>query len=297
MGLRDYWRVFRRRAWIPLVLVAATVVTAGALALATKPGYTATATVEASAPLLSTGSTSNQFVFSQVAMSNSLATDVAHRLSLSLSVDQIIGQIHVSSPGSGFYRVSVTDANPQYAAALANAVAQQAVTLYRQLGAQVVTSSIDTKLAGLRDSLRKKYQDAETARLVFQQQHPATKDVNLQAQGLVLQLEAETAATNYQGILQQISRQQIDQLSQVGVYDANIIDQAVAKPDTSGRVSAVALASGLALIVGIGLIFLLEFLDNAVRHPEVAEQLVGAPVIAVIPRATGRSLRTAKGGR
>ena len=55
-------------------------------------------------------------------------------------------------------------------------------------------------------------------------------------------------------------------------------------------------AGALALVLGIGLVFALEYLDNSVREPEQVEELMGTPVIGVIPRGTARSLRQAKGG-
>ena len=47
MELREYWRVFKRRAWIPIFLVIVTAATAGVLTFVSKPEYTATAQVTA----------------------------------------------------------------------------------------------------------------------------------------------------------------------------------------------------------------------------------------------------------
>jgi capsular polysaccharide biosynthesis protein len=58
----------------------------------------------------------------------------------------------------------------------------------------------------------------------------------------------------------------------------------------------VAYAAALALILGIGLIFVLEYLDNAIRDPEGVEEMVGAPVVAIVPRATAQTFRPAQGG-
>jgi polysaccharide biosynthesis transport protein len=44
------------------------------------------------------------------------------------------------------------------------------------------------------------------------------------------------------------------------------------------------LAAVFGLIGGIGLVFLLEYLDNALKSPEIAERLLGVPALAVIPR-------------
>ena len=49
----------------------------------------------------------------------------------------------------------------------------------------------------------------------------------------------------------------------------------------------------LALVVGIAMIFAVEYLDNSIREPEEVEQLLGAPVVGIIPQANARTLRTA----
>ena len=45
MELREYWRVFRRRFWIPLVLVIIAALSTGAVTYLAAPSYVATATV------------------------------------------------------------------------------------------------------------------------------------------------------------------------------------------------------------------------------------------------------------
>jgi capsular polysaccharide biosynthesis protein len=59
------------------------------------------------------------------------------------------------------------------------------------------------------------------------------------------------------------------------------------------RLLKVLYAIALALVVGIGIVFAVEYFDNSMRDPEEVEKLIGAPVVAVIPRATTRTLRTA----
>jgi capsular polysaccharide biosynthesis protein len=52
-------------------------------------------------------------------------------------------------------------------------------------------------------------------------------------------------------------------------------------------------AIALALVVGIGLVFAVEYFDSSLRDPDEVEKLIGAPVVAIIPRATARTTRTA----
>ncbi len=48
-------------------------------------------------------------------------------------------------------------------------------------------------------------------------------------------------------------------------------------------------AAGLALFLGIGLSFLLHFADDRIRRSEDLEQGVGLPVLAIVPRISGRT--------
>src|SRR5438270_13839255 len=122
MELRDYWRVFRRRAWIPLLLAVAAVLTTGVMVYLAKPTYTAAATVVAR------GSTSNLSYslgigpvvsFPQAATSNSVAVGAVQKLGLHESVDHLPGRIRATSIVSSPYRSSRTHQPSSPAAACA----------------------------------------------------------------------------------------------------------------------------------------------------------------------------------
>ena len=52
------------------------------------------------------------------------------------------------------------------------------------------------------------------------------------------------------------------------------------------------------LLLGVGLVFLLDFLDRSLKSAEELEQLLGLPVLAVIPDVSdtrGRATATARG--
>jgi capsular polysaccharide biosynthesis protein len=295
MELRDYLRVFKRRAWIPVVLAIAAVLTAGTIAYLSKPSYAASATVLAR----NGGKEAIVVSFSQASSSNTVATAVIQKIGLNESVDHLIKRIHVSPASSSLYRITVNDASPNRASAVANEVARQATALFLQMNTEIATTAIDRALIKARDELQQQYGTASTARIKFQQQHPnaaASKDVSVAVQALELQVEEEAAAGAYRTALEQVNRIRINNVQQAATYDARLVDEAVAVPDTGGRMVEILSAGALALLVGIGLVFLLEYLDNAIREPEVVEEMVGAPVIGIIPRATTHSLRAVKGG-
>jgi capsular polysaccharide biosynthesis protein len=296
--LREYARALRRRAWIPVVLVFAAVVTAGGLSLLARSTYTGTAAVFAAAP---TGTT-RTVTFQQTVTSNTLAVAVIQKLGLNDSPDTLVQQIQVRFAGSNLYRVSVTRFNARDAAVVANEVANQAVALYRRYATQAAPD--DPSLAKLRQKLHDDYAKALTARLNFQAAHPGAialpnstpRDVGAAAQLLQLQLEEDAAAQAYRNVLGQSNKVQLDQFSQAGDFNAFVLDQAVAKRDSGAQVRDTLIATGLAIVLGVGFVILLEHLDNKwPQRPEAAEEVIGAPVIGIIPKATPQGLRSGKG--
>src|SRR6266705_1716378 len=135
MELRDYWRVLRRRAWIPIALTVLAAASASALTFLSEPEYTATATVVAKAP-----PGGSPITFAQIATSNSVALSVQRQLNLEESVDQLISQIRVNPAGNDIYKISVSDTNSKRAADVANAVAVNAAALYQDKVAPTKTS-------------------------------------------------------------------------------------------------------------------------------------------------------------
>ncbi len=342
MEFRRYWHVLRRRAWIPLLLVAVTVLTAGLLTLVRPPQYTATATVIAKG-----GGADKTLSFTEVAISNSLALRVLHQLDLQESVNDLTGRIKVSSGRSNLYKVSVTDRSADRAAALANAVAKEAAVLYQEL-AGGTRSSIVKDLEKDRKAFRDQYLAATKALMEFNRQHPdaagPTADITAQAQLLqlderaaadayqrfpgartreeylsaarrflqfkqehpdagpgsdaaaqarLLQLDEKAAADSYLRFEQEVTRARADELTNARNFAASVVDEAAARPDTMARLLDIIYAASVALILGVGLSFALEYLADTVRDPEEAEQLLGAPVLGTIPRASARRLHRA----
>jgi capsular polysaccharide biosynthesis protein len=300
MQIRDYVQALRRRAWIPAVLVLLAVLTAGGVSLFSPPTYTATAAVFAGSP--GTGGVKT-VSFPQTVTSSTLASRVIKALKLNDSVDGVLQRVHVTTLGSDLYDISVTAQSSSLSIDLANTVATESAAFYREIAAQSASSQTVKELDKLRASLRDQYTAALLARLTYAAQHPGAiptqtappKDVNAAARLLQLQLEEEAAGGAYRSALGQGTQRQLDQLAMAGDINAFVLDQAVARPNTGARVPQVLLAAVIALIIGVGLVFLLEYLDTkSVRDPEAVEELISAPVIGTIPRVTTHNLRSAK---
>src|SRR5438445_3609546 len=113
MELREYWRTFKRRAWIPILLVIVTAATAGVLAFISKPEYTATAQVTAKSQGSSSGGQTAGFP--EIAAGNDVVAKVIQQLNLSAGADSLANRIKVSSGRTDIYSISITDPNPQQA--------------------------------------------------------------------------------------------------------------------------------------------------------------------------------------
>src|ERR1700737_4766279 len=299
MELREYWRVFKRRAWIPIVLLLVTVLTAGALALLSKPEYVATAKVQAKATGAGGTVPTQTLSFQATVGLDALAIEVVKQLSLNETPAQLSKRIKVASAGSDVYTVSITDPNPDAAVAIANAVATVAARLYQQKNALVDTSVFDNNVEAQRVAFRKRSIDADTALLTFERQYPKVEqsgDINLMTQHHQLILEQQAAAGAFTGFETTVTTSVAAAVSAANQFSASLLDPAIAKPDTSSRYLKVAYAAALALLLGIGLIYVLEYMDNSVREPEGVEEMLGAPVVGIIPKANAQTLRPARGG-
>ena len=309
MELREYWRVFKRRAWIPIILLVATVLTAGALAFLSKPAYIATATVQAKATGASGTAATQTLSFQEVVASDTLALAVIKQLSLNLTPAELSQRIKVAAGHSDLYTVSITDPSADAATAIANAVAQQAAQLYQEKNAAAASTVFETNIEAARADFLKRFTNAQKALLTFEAQNPKiqaagadpnakvqTVNVDLQTQLEQLQLDQQAAAAAYQAFEQQTTTDTVTAISQANNFTASVLDPAVPKPDTGSRYLKVGYAAALALLLGIGLIYLLEYMDNSVREPEGVEEMIGAPVVGIIPKATSQTLRPARGG-
>jgi capsular polysaccharide biosynthesis protein len=90
-----------------------------------------------------------------------------------------------------------------------------------------------------------------------------------------------------------IANQLAKSLKAVGIVikksdNVQILDPAMMPggPDSPRPMLNMAIAFFLGLMVSVGLIFLLEYLDNTVKSPEDIEKLLGVPMIGAIPFIT-----------
>ena len=254
MEIREYLKVLRRRAWIPLLLVVVTVVATTLAVYLSKPEYTATATVVAKSPA---SAASNSLSFQQVVASNTMALQVRKELKLENSAADLAAAVKVNAGKSNAYAISYTDANADRAVVVANQYANDAAHAYQQLGGAPAVSIVKAT-AGDMQTYKDRYLSAAKAKEAFAAAHPdivaaadaaivrangngdlskpvAKVDQDLAAQYQLLVLDEHVVGQAYQDINTDISKARIDELNNANSWEATVVDQAVAKPDTSSR--------------------------------------------------------------
>jgi capsular polysaccharide biosynthesis protein len=296
MTNRFFGRRLLRLLWIPIVLP---LVAAGSMATLDRNAphdYKATATVIAKNPPSGLEKTLN---FADIVTSNTVALRVKKQLGLKDSVDQLVAKIQVSQGRSNLYGITVTDSDPARATKIANAVAKESGVLYTQLGSGS-GSSVLTELDKQRAGYQQRYRDAALELSGFDAAHPGlmkdadTKGVDptLATQRKQLVLNEQAAAAAYLKFEDQAAQGRITSLASQRDFEAFVVDEAVAKPDPTRSLLRIAYAGGLGFLLGLAIVFLVQLRRPPVRAADQVEEMLGIPVIATVPRATRRTLKT-----
>ena len=300
MDLRRYWRAVRRRAWIPILLVLATTLTVGAITYLSKPEYVATATVQARVTSGNgTPAPTQTLSLQEVVASHKLALAVIQELNLSDSPTELSRRLRVTTGHSDLFTIAVTDPNPDRAVAIANSVAEHAVQIYQQENAVANTAVFEQDVSEQRKAFLQGFEGAERALLVFEAANPNaahSTDIEVQIRYQAMVLEQQAAASAYQSFIANSTNSVVNAMSEATHFTANVVDPALATPDWSSRFLRVGYAGLVALALGLLLILVLEYSDNTLREPESVEQMIGLPVVGIIPLATAQTLHQIRGG-
>ncbi|HMX24155.1 MAG TPA: polysaccharide biosynthesis tyrosine autokinase [Blastocatellia bacterium] len=126
----------------------------------------------------------------------------------------------------------------------------------------------------------------EQARNEAIQQNQAAIELN------VLKQNSDTARALYNDFLQKTNQANIqvnEQQNDLKVIDPARVPNAPVGPK---RLRAILIAIFLSLVAGIGLTFLLEYLDNTVKNVEDVARATQLPTLALIPAMEGNTVRT-----
>ena len=286
MDARGYLRVLRNWAW---VLVASVLLAAGAAYLvssALPKAYQSSATLIVGQSLQSTNPDINQLLASQrlsqtyasLATTTSVLAGVIDTVGLNETADVLRKNVAVTADtNTTLITISVTDGDPQRAATIANALANELIAENSAVGGRdpSVQSFIDSDLK----STQQQITDTEaTLQNLLGLSSPTTDEQN---QIQTLQGRLANLRSTYATLLGSSSNS--------GANLLTVVDPAIAalEPSSPRIVLNAILAGFVGLLIAIGIAFFLEYLDDTVKSGSDVEALVGVPTLGAIIRMKG----------
>ncbi len=263
--LADYLRVIRERWWVIIAAVVIVLAASVVVSLIQTPQY------RASARLLYQDNNFDQALFGSQLFSSSsqdrevltaaalvklepVAEAVKETLGTDMTSTSLLGMVTVDSESStNIITIDAVSADPDQAATVANAFAEQFIA-FRQSTNRATVAAAREMVKEQLDTLSEA--DAESA------------------YGLMLKEKYESLR-----ILESMEN---------GGF--TLVEQATPplSPFSPQSVRNAILAVIIGLVLGLGLAFLLEYLDRRIKDERTLEKIIGAPVLAGIPAVGGR---------
>jgi succinoglycan biosynthesis transport protein ExoP len=282
--LEDYLRVLKERAWVIIPCVLVVFVAVLISSLRTTPLYSATAELQYEKSSMNYAvfgyevfgydynpDRTIQTALAVVGKNEVISTAVKQQLesenapSATLSTEALSGMVSASAQtDSNMVTISAVSANPAEAEAVANAFATQFIA-YRK-------DSARAQVAEARNTINEELRSMTPAEL----------------------------QSDY-GLMMQDKYASLRILEAMQYGDFKLLRDAVkpGAPYTPQTKRDVTLAIVLGLVLGIGLAFLLEYLDKRIKDERTLEKVSGLPVLAGVPvvgRAWRRGRRGARSG-
>ncbi len=276
--LEDYMRIARERSWIIVLSIVVVAVIAVYMSVSTTPLYNTSARLvyqKNDLELAVSGYGLNTYDYDKdrsiatavAAIRNSQTMAEAVKALLGSDTDKsasaLMGMVSVSvSEGSDLVDITAVSTDPQEAAKVANAYAREFI-IYRQNADRATVAA---------------------AREVVKDQLDGLSPEELQGDyGLMLREKQETLR-----ILEAMQNGRFTLMREAAVPNA---------PYTPQTQRNIILAIVVGLVLGIGLAFLVEYLDKRIKDEKGLERATGLPVLASVPAVGGKWKSAKKGER
>lgn len=284
MELRDYLKVLRERMWIVILATVITGAVALGLSLAQKPTYQSEADLLISesnngsssmvdAALSGLSAQPERGLQTQVTMleMRTIYERVIRRLDLRMRPDELEPMVKVAgAPQANVVAIKVTDVNAARAARIANTIADEYSLWVRDLARNRIRSAASTVKVQLEDARQKL---ADAARV--------SKQTNQS------KITLQIAGQDYAGLSDEMRQLHVQEQMEIG--PAQLVSRAAVAVGPSAPKPARNAALGIVLgfVLGVGIAFMADALDTTVKDVDEAADLVGAPVIGVVPLKKG----------
>lgn len=274
--LEDYLRVVRERWWVIVAAVAIVTGIALYMSFTTTPLYSTSArlvyqrndldSMVSGYGLYSYDYDKDRTIATAVASirnSEVMAEAVKADLAYDGAASALMGMVSVStSEGSDLVNIGATSTDPEEAAKVANAYAEQFI-IFRQNADRATVAAAREVVKAQLDTLSAVEKEGEY--------------------GLMLQEKYETL--------------RILEAMQDGRFTLMRTAAVPGSPYTPQTKRNAVLAVVVGLVLGIGLAFLLEYLDKRVKDEKTLERVSGLPVLAAVPAVGGKWKDTKQGQR
>ncbi|MHB9003858.1 MAG: polysaccharide biosynthesis tyrosine autokinase [Coriobacteriia bacterium] len=282
MELRDYLNVISARRWVIIQAVVVVTLTAVVMSLVQPKVYQGEAKVlisekDTGAALL--GTSISEFSGQperglqtqvQLMQLRPLAENVVRRLGLEMSPEGLLRRVVVAANGqTNVISVRATADDPDEAAAIANGLADEYVVWSRETRRESIKTAAD--------EVEERITQAEKEVLEL--------GSKVSAEGKSDELTAELAllTTTYSTLADRLEQLRINEQLEVGL--GRVVSPAVANGQAiAPKLRRNAMLGAIAgLMLGLGMAFLYDYLDNTIKSNEDAERLFAVPVLGTIP--------------
>ena len=160
----------------------------------------------------------------------------------------------------------------------------------QQTQAQIaeIDSQIKRELTTFAAAIKSQYDSAVAQESLLRERLAQTRKQVLETQDNSIDLnllkrEVDTNRQLYDGLLERLK--QVNISSNVTTNNVSIVDSATVplfpyKPNLQGNLMS---GLGIGLFLGLCLVFLLEYLDDSIRYPEMVERVMRVPLMGVVP--------------
>ncbi|HEU5422172.1 MAG TPA: polysaccharide biosynthesis tyrosine autokinase [Nitrolancea sp.] len=219
--------------------------------------------------------------YSRLVSTRPVLDEVARELGGGLTADGLSEHLSVSPlNGTQLVHISVTDTSSERAAEIANTVGQTFIK-QRQTQQAALTGSTRDDLQHSVDGLKQQIDDVSARISVLQARSDVASD-QVQSQLTVLQRQLNDLQTTYSGLLEVLQRMNLDVAQ--ATTQIQLVEQAVAplQPVRPRVMLNTAAAGALGLLLALGSVLVIGYLDDTVKSSEDVRRLTGAYALGLV---------------
>lgn len=176
-------------------------------------------------------------------------------------------------PDSNIIEVRVHHYNPQLAAAVANSVSEEYLAYLAERNNEHMLRTTETLI------VQKNQTEAELAQAVERYRGTTGQIERQQIQNEITRLEKTLDL-----LAEKIAQTQIAMSIDFGGTNLVIASPAIVSINPVNRQRNIAVAIVLGVMLGVGIAFLLEFMDNTIKDSDDVQKYIGIPVVGAIPK-------------